>query len=320
LALLANVTQATVSLALRDDPHISTTKRRQIQNLARRHGYKSDPALAQIMARTRRHGFERSALALFIGTNPTDFQTVEPHHELAYGVESRGDELGYDVTRFWLDDADLTPRRQAAILHARGIEGAVILWGERTAIPKRFAPLYENFACAVVGTRPVSPPIHVAMADHFRLGSLAFEKALALGCERPAALIYPGHDATTDFRLSLGCIAAQQMLALRKPIPPLVQNLRDPEVLAWLDRHQPDFLLFTEEPTIEHLVQFPRFRKIRFFPWDLPRRPKPGAVGIQQNARTIGSAGVDLVIGQLQRNERGLPTVQKCLLIESTPV
>jgi hypothetical protein len=158
------------------------------------------------------------------------------------------------------------------------------------------------------------------MPDHFKIGSLAFEKALALGCKRPAALIYPGHDATTDIRLSLGCVAAQQMLNVSDPIPPLVKQYKDPEVIRWLDRHQPDFLVFTEEPAYEYLTKIPRLAKLHYFHWDLPRLPKSGFGGIQQNGRMIGAAGVDLVIEQMHRNERGIPKVQKCVMIGGIPI
>jgi hypothetical protein len=40
--------------------------------------------------------------------------------------------------------------------------------------------------------------------------------------------------------------------------------------------------------------------------------------GVNQNSYLIGTAGVDLLIGQLHRNELGIPSFPKCMIIESS--
>ena len=37
-----------------------------------------------------------------------------------------------------------------------------------------------------------------------------------------------------------------------------------------------------------------------------------------QNNQSIGSAAVDVVVGQIHRNEMGIPPFQKCVLVSST--
>jgi LacI family transcriptional regulator len=44
----------------------------------------------------------------------------------------------------------------------------------------------------------------------------------------------------------------------------------------------------------------------------------PELAGIDQNANLVGEAAVDLLIGQLQRNERGLPDYPKTTLVGGT--
>jgi hypothetical protein len=49
----------------------------------------------------------------------------------------------------------------------------------------------------------------------------------------------------------------------------------------------------------------------------LNRDPKDrGFAGIDQKSDLVGAAAVDLVVDQLHRNERGVPALQKLVLIE----
>ena len=43
-----------------------------------------------------------------------------------------------------------------------------------------------------------------------------------------------------------------------------------------------------------------------------------GWSGMKQNSEMIGSAAVDIVVGQLHRNETGIPKSPKCVQIGST--
>ncbi len=40
--------------------------------------------------------------------------------------------------------------------------------------------------------------------------------------------------------------------------------------------------------------------------------------GVNENPDLLGSAAVDMVVGQLQRNEQGIPPFEKTLLIKGT--
>ena len=309
------VSQTTVSLALRNHPSIPPKKRQEIRRLAREAGYQVDPALGSVMAQTRRYATSPVSLALFIGTDPAFFQSTEPFHQFVAGVEMRCRELGYFLDRYWLFDGTTAPKRQAAMLRARGTKGIIILWPNDEPIPAKFAPLYRDFACAVIGSMPAAPSLHVAVPDHFMIGETAFAHALKAGYRRPAAILKPEHDAGTDHRLSLGCIAAQQRLGIVDAIPPLIVPHDSPKVVEFLDRQKPDFVLITQEEMYGFLAQFPRFKDLALYFWDITPRLHRTCSGINQNTQMIGAAGVDLVVGQIHRNERGVPEIQRCMVI-----
>ncbi len=67
---------------------------------------------------------------------------------------------------------------------------------------------------------------------------------------------------------------------------------------------------------MQQLQEFPEFKKIYFYHWVVTPRLRSKLSGLDQNLRMIGAAGVDLVVGQIHRRERGIPTVQKCVMIE----
>ena len=60
LAALAKVSRTTISLALRNHPSIPASTRDRIQQLARQHGYRSDPLITTLMNQLRLSRKKRS--------------------------------------------------------------------------------------------------------------------------------------------------------------------------------------------------------------------------------------------------------------------
>src|SRR5215213_3801206 len=59
LAAIAGLTPAAVSMALRNHSRISAATRQRVQELARKHGYRPDPAVTKLMHHLRTHRRKR---------------------------------------------------------------------------------------------------------------------------------------------------------------------------------------------------------------------------------------------------------------------
>ncbi|MEM6821337.1 MAG: substrate-binding domain-containing protein [Verrucomicrobiota bacterium] len=103
-------------------------------------------------------------------------------------------------------------------------------------------------------------------------------------------------------------------------MPPFIPpTLKKAELLKWFRRYQPDGVLTSDSPRIqewfrEEGVAIPQTLQLVSF-CKLNQSEK-GTSGIYQNYEAIGSAAVDLAIGQLNRNERGIPSDAKTVLVQ----
>jgi DNA-binding LacI/PurR family transcriptional regulator len=88
--------------------------------------------------------------------------------------------------------------------------------------------------------------------------------------------------------------------------------------LKWFERHRPDALIGAVRPAREWLaekgVQCPRDVGLVLLDWD---EEMQDYASVDQNATATGAAAVDLVLGQMRRNERGIPEIPQTVLVDS---
>lgn len=98
-----------------------------------------------------------------------------------------------------------------------------------------------------------------------------------------------------------------------QPIPPfLVSNNKN--IADWLTQHQPDVIICTDPDSFSQILPS----------LNLPVAPalivlnhesKHRLPGVRQPDQEVGAAAVDLVVDQIHRNERGIPSTPKCTLM-----
>lgn len=324
IATAAGVGKATVSLALRGDPRLRPETRLRIQKLAADMGYRTNATVASLMAQLRASRSPKYQATLGLLNASSDPRTLTGMHtfrEWARGCADRCAQLGYALDEFWLHEPGVGPDRLAKILESRNIQGLVIaaLLDEH-ALPAAFGPLWKKFACVVAGVRPTEPALHFASNDQYATALRAMQEITRLGYRRPGLVIAPKVDALVDWRFSAGFRAAQQALpeAARLPVFPF-GPFEEKNFHAWLAAHEPDAILCLH-PEIRGWLQAAKRR----VPKDIALAhldhsdELAGWAGMRQNNRLVGAASVDLVIGQLHRNESGTPAFPKSILLEST--
>ncbi|MBL9189315.1 MAG: LacI family DNA-binding transcriptional regulator [Opitutaceae bacterium] len=310
LAKELGLSRTTVSDALRGSPRVDPETAQRVKEAATTAGYRRNPLAGALMSELRRSRGTafRGVIAI------VDFEEPERpksalrfHSELYGGAETRAGELGFKVERFPVGRGGVTVQRLDSILQSRGILGVMLLptWGE----PDLSGLDWTRFAGVYTDYRIERPALHSVCPDHYRSMLAALRHLHSLGYRRPGLQLHRPHDERLQFRWAAAFRAFQENTPGIEILPPLIlDNLSQAEFAKWFRRHKPDVVLSHHTETIDwmelHGAKVPATHG--FVCLNLLGRTRACA-GLDLQARTIGSRGMELLIAQLQRNETGIP-------------
>jgi LacI family transcriptional regulator len=323
LAKIAGVSKATISLALRDHPRIRPSERVRIQRIAAEAGYRPNPLVANLLAQLRvskTSGYRSTVGLVCVTKNRVLLEVVPTFREWIAGCQARAGELGYGIDPFWLYEPQLSPARMIQILDTRNIRGLVIIGLlERGALPPRFDAVWDRSACVVLGARPRKSSLPFVSNDQFSTSVRAVEELLALGYRRPALCINQGLDETVDNRFGAGFWVAQRKLPVKEQVPVFPYELKaEKRFGVWVRRYRPDAII-TAHGAIEQWLNSLGLSAPRDLGLvHLDKSDVEDWAGMKQNNPQIGSAAIDMLVGQLHRYESGAPVLQQSILIGST--
>ena len=125
IARRAGVSNAAVSMALREHPRVSRALSQRVQRIARGMGYRPNPLVAALMVEVRRGRLAESGqrLAFLHGWEASDPRKISPTYSRQFqGVCGRAEELGYAVEVFHVPSGG-DEAAAARVIRARGIGG-----------------------------------------------------------------------------------------------------------------------------------------------------------------------------------------------------
>lgn len=320
IAQALNVCQATVSLALRNSPAISKARREQIQEVARKMGYRPNP-IASALAHTKKHkrqGEFRESLAwLNFWPDPKQLRSWGEFDRYWLAAKACAEKHGYRLEEFVA--RGLTLHRLEQQLRARGIKG--ILVPPHGGLPldlKAFG--WEHFSVVRFGSAIADPAAHCVDGDVVANVICALNSMQARGYRRIGFVGYqPGKRLTLHAYLG-----QQQLMPAEDRIPPFAMagNVEqvshfEPAFIDWLQRYKPDAIL-TE---VEHVPAM-----LSRAGWRVPQDvalasttvldiPQIDA-GIDQNALEIGRVAVLVLISLLRDNDQGIPPIHREIRIK----
>lgn len=323
IAREAGVGKATVSLALRNDPRLRPETCRKIQAVAERMGYRANAVVSNLMAQlraSRNPNFQATIALLNASRTQSDLQTNFTFRAWVAGIHRRATTLGYAVDEFWLYEPELSPKRLRQTLRARNIRGAVIAGVlEHGEMPSELDDLWAELACTVVGVRPMNPPTHFACNDQYSTALEAALRLVELGYTSFGLVIDPLIEKNIDYRFSAGFAAGLRLASIKQDFPMLDFHASErSEFAKWFRHHRPQVIVCTH-PEIRTWLEGMGLRipaDVGLIHLDVTPEVKDWS-GMDQNNEVVGSFAVDLVIGQLHRNELGIPAQPKCMMIES---
>ncbi|MET0263348.1 MAG: LacI family DNA-binding transcriptional regulator [Rariglobus sp.] len=316
IAAAAGVSVATVSMALRNSERITPETREKVRAVAAQLNYQPDPLIAALAGRRR----ERTPSSLDIIAYVTAYPTKEGWRQnrfspAAYeGACTRASQRGYRVEHFWLRESQMTTRRLANILQARGILG-VCLAPFPEAVPQFSFP-WDNFCAAAIGYSMMRPALHRAAPHQFQGMQLALSTlrqrgykhiGVALGKRVSKIVAKNWIAAVLLFQYNYGRGAATCLV---------YEESDRLELTTWLKQSKPDAMIVSDIALLDWFTEM----GIRI-PEDMgvvPLERYPGFAGLDQKPGMVGAAAIDLIIGMIQRNETGLPADPKVVMVEGS--
>ncbi len=320
IAAKLKLAKSTVSYALRNDPRVTPETRERVQRVAQEMGYQKNPLVAAWMHQVRSGQAEETKATLAVITcyqSPQELNTVPSAKRILRGIKQSAKRYGYAVDVLWLHAKALSGKRLNQILKARGIYGVIFL-----TPPSRDEELSEfdfsQVASAAYSYRIRQPDLHRVATHHPYLLNEAAQRLLDRGCQR-LGLVLSDYDDEYYHHFRMGWASVSFNLGSRKIAPVMLQKKEHPqkeEVLAYAQAKRIDGLFVSNLRHVDYVgidtLPFPpgfQLAVLNRFSGD----PFPG---MDQKNEAIGAALVDLVVGQLNRNERGLPRDPKTVLIK----
>jgi LacI family transcriptional regulator len=308
----------TVGLALRDSPRLKKATREKIRAVAAKLGYRRDPMLSALISyRNSKRPAAFHAVIAWINNWPQREALLSNPIYRSYfeGASARAAEVGYSLQEFWLHEKEMTPAKLQRILHARNIGGLLI-----APQPEARKPLgldFQNFSAVAFGYSMQPHALHLVTNHHSQTIDLVIEKLMELGYRRPGYCIMPSGDVGGNY------IWISRLHYLYTLFPELVEiprltSLEKRDVLKWIRKHKPDVLIGFNNllPEVEELgLEVPK--KLGFVSLAVDSTDAR-ASGASQNDFLIGKIAMDVLVGMIQRGERGLPKVPVRTLVDST--
>jgi LacI family transcriptional regulator len=311
IARRAGVHASTVSRALRDDPRIPPKQRALVRRVAQELNYRANPFVAALMsARRGRRGPNNEAMLAYLTTYAPERAATfaRDFGQLLLGARARAQTQGYRIEEFNLHDPALTAHRMSEILHTRGIHGILV------------APLYSvhdpvglnwsEFSTVGIGLSLTKVSVTRVAHNHFTAYGLAARQCRAAGRARLGLVVPRRVHEKVEKRWLAAALLDQSEQPANTRVPPLLLDQNGAEQFAaWFHRHRPEVVLAVNLTEVTAWLKTLGLK----IPRDLclvslDRRPGDrGIAGIDQNYQSWGGNAVDVLIGMLQRNERGLP-------------
>lgn len=310
IAERAGVHLSTVSLALSQSPKLRPAMRERILKVAAQMGYTPDPMLSALVAYRKKiqpASYHATLAWIDNWAERGNMRSIKVFDEYFLGAKQRAAELGYKLEEFWLHSPGITPARTAAILRARNIQGLIVAPQEFDGTKLDFD--FTAFSAVALGYTLRPPLLHIVTNHQIQSTMLLVNKIAGMGYRRIGLYIHPDWDGKVNHSYVAGYTIAQQALAPKDRLAPrLSPNLNADDFRAWCRRCRPDAVI--TQGIAREVVSWLKPLRV---PEDIgiatlaARDDEPDIAGVYQNDTLIGATAAEVVIGMLQRNERGLP-------------
>jgi Transcriptional regulators len=317
VAAKAGVSASTVCRALKGDPQIPAATRERVRAVAQAMGYAPDPLLSAFASRKRGRtkGTDVTTIAFVTRFSSRLGWRQNPYYKRLFdGAQARAEQLGYQLENFWLGEPGMSGERLSSILYHRGISAVFVAPLPRAR--SHISLAWEKFSCITVGYSLLRPNLHRVSSHNFHGILVCIRELRRLGYRRIGFCVFKDTSKRVDDLWLAGFLLSQRSIADLKLSCLVVDDDTAPGIPDWCRKEKIEVLIGAEPGVLVHL------RRSGYFPGKIDyvagswNDQEPEIAGVDQRPDRIGATAVDLVIGQLQRGERGVPEVSSTMMVE----
>jgi DNA-binding LacI/PurR family transcriptional regulator len=312
LAKLLQISDATVSMALRNNPKISAPTRERVRALAKKLNYRGNILVNALLTQVRRgrvNNFSEGIALLLEGTEPHKSASLIEGEKVA---RQRANLAGLKLEVFLLGREGERSASVNRVLFNRGIRGVIV-----GPMPHELKPLildWDRYACVAVGYSFQQQVMNRVANAHFFGGVTCYGQLMKSGYKRIGYVLERFDDENARYFWQAAARSAPHICG-GEVIPPLIMDepLKRSLFEKWFRCHKPDAVVGNAPNYaanwIEELELDTAYSSLDLHPG------QPWS-GIRQSWAGIFSGAVDQLAGALARNEFGLPTSPRTTLIE----
>ncbi|EIP98161.1 transcriptional regulator [Opitutaceae bacterium TAV1] len=326
IAAACGCSQTTVSFALNAHPKIPAATRTRVLAAARKLGWRPNAFASAYMAhlRTQRRPMFQATLAFLVSNRRSGRIRDQGMHMQRHfaGAKARAKELGYELEPVWLHEPGLAARRLNQVLRNRNIPGFII--------PGIVHPsdIFEGIEWAYFVAVTMAWSLRFPMLNRVGVNTahgfeLMLRKAVELGYRCIGVVVSDQYDETEGYGVSFAALyARERWAAALHGVKILIYRFprshpdEIPGIQKWLRRNRPDAVL--AEEVVWWAIERMGWRvpqDVAFISVD--RAPEyPDIGGFNQRHELHGSVAIDLLVGQILQNERGLPAIPREVLVK----
>ena len=233
------------------------------------------------------------------------------------GAKARAIEMGFSISEFVVGPDHLTWGRLDSILQSRGAHGIIVLpaWfaADISALDwSRYAGIYTDYVTT-------GPQLHSVCPDHYGSMLSLFRILEDRGYRRPGLILQRQRDERIRHRQSAAFCAFQTMHGRDALVPPLITRDYphfENEFAPWFRRHRPDVVLSHFPETREWIRAASPAIPPGFVLLNTLDKTYPCAA-LDLQPRVLGARAAEMIVGQILRNEFGVPPWPSRTIVEA---
>jgi LacI family transcriptional regulator len=319
----AKVSRSTVSRALRNHPAISNSTKQRIKKIAAKLGYCPNPLVAALMSQLKSTNKKANAshpVIALVSSFPmkTGWQNNTSVTRMIEGAIAQAERLGFRLSTFHLAEPGMTDARLSQILYTRGIQGVIIL--PMTKSSSSINLNWPIFSSAALGYSLMHPKLHRVCNHLAHTIANALDNVIRLGYQRIGLAMRLDTDERVDHAWRSGYVLYREMFPSIIFTPMLLTvNWNKQSFEKWFLEHNPKAVISDDIQVLQWLreMHYNAPKNVGLVMLDYSKS-YGNCAGIDQHHEILGAAAVDLVVGQLYRNETGVPLHPKYVTIEGS--
>ncbi len=320
LAEQLGVSKSTVSLALSNSPRLAKKTGERIRAAARSSGYTPDAVMSQLLTRLRTSRgvrFQGTLAVLSCNRSAPMWDAYESLRRFVVGIENRARDLGYSCERHWLHQPGVSLSSLRRILHARGVQGlAIAIHDDEAPLSVQELEFFAEYPVAATEHYPFGRLTHCSTVNHYDAVVVACEQLARRGYQRIGLYVNPATDRFVQGRFTAPYLYHCQAAGLRALPVAHGSETTAAHFRAWFRKYKPDAvvtLVSCADVWLRALGAEPG-RDVGLVHLDSTEVSDWFAV--DQHFTEVGAACADLVVGQIQRGEHGVPDLPKVVTLD----